>query len=238
MITLEKLVYDLKEAYTAAQPANQEPVGDRLITDWIHYTRAQLIRQDLQKGRTITDNIKQSLGCIDMLQVDPAMCCDGNTGCTVLKSAVQIPKAIEGEYNDYILRVGPPSITAKAFNLIPYERAIWSGNIPTTAALTKAFILDRYVYVINKKVADFYMPAIGVWIIAEDPTEVELFKHCDGTPCYTKSSNYPISATMVNTMKSMIKERDFRFIVRTSPDSKNDFKFQPDNQAPQEQRGE
>lgn len=231
MITLQKLIYDLKEAYTNAQPANQEPVGDRLIQDWITYTRAQLIRRDLEKGRSISDNIKQSLGCITMDQVDPAICCTGTSGCTVLKSHIRIPKAVEGEYNDYVLRIGPPSITAKAFTIIPYERAVWSGNIPTTAALTKAFILDRYVYVVNKTVADFYCPEIGVWIIAEDPLEVAQYSHCDGTPCYTKDDNYPISAGMVNQMKDLIKQHDFGFIIATSADSKNDSKYMPDQQA-------
>ena len=58
----------------------------RLIKDLINQSRANWIRKEHNKNRSIDDNIIQDLGCIDIELTDrvSANCCDISTDCKIL----------------------------------------------------------------------------------------------------------------------------------------------------------
>ena len=53
--------------------SDDEIISDRQIEFQINSLRAQFIRQDINKRRSISDNIKQIIPCLEVEQV-PAQC--------------------------------------------------------------------------------------------------------------------------------------------------------------------
>lgn len=230
MVTLNKLAYDLLAiARGGVATSDDESISLRQIKFWIANTRAQLIREQLQKNHYISHNIKQSLGCVDMEKVDASICCSEESDCTVFRSELQIPNTIEVEGRNLITRVGPISITEPAYSLIPYERVPYIGYTPFKGlnGSIKAFILNNYVYLIVPS-NDKIIRKINVQGVFTNPEDLSPFLNCDGEACYTSDSAYPISEHMIERMKKLILETNLK-IASTSPsDNQGDSKFNPE----------
>ncbi len=142
--TLDALSYDLINIVRSGQIANSEPISLEQVQFWISNTRAKLIKQDLDKRRSINPDIVQSL-CIDMELTDATTCPCEIAGCTILRSTKEIPEAIELNYRNLIISVGPITLTAPRFSFIDYHRAIFynpnrfSNSIPAVFLYNKRF---------------------------------------------------------------------------------------------------
>ena len=235
MITLNKLAYDLLNIVRGGKISDDENLSIRQIKFWINNTRAQLIRQDLNKSRSVSRNLVQSLGCVDVESVDASLCCNLEVDCIVYRTAERIPNPIETNHKDLITRVGSVTMGTRAFQFIPYERAAYIGNSPFEGINNsiKAFLFDRYIYLLIPN-DDTVMRKINIQGVFGDPTEVGDFNPCDGNECYTDDSYYPISEHMVETMKQMIITTNFKIAASASTDSKGDGKFEVEPNTPQQ----
>ena len=76
-------------------------LSDRQIEFMINYLREKLIVQQLQKGRSISSNIKQDLGQIALSKVDSN---DGSlvTGKNILRTSTTIPQPVELDHQDLL----------------------------------------------------------------------------------------------------------------------------------------
>ena len=235
MISLNHIIYDILNTVRAGKggTSDDEPISQRWLAYQINTTRAVLIRQDLEKNRSISANIRQSLGCVDVEAVDASICCDLDTDCTVFRTTVKIPKTIELYQRDLITRVGPSGVYEKPFQLIPYERAAWSGNTPFDAInnVPKAFLFDGYIYIMvkdNSKV----ISTVNIQGVFEDPTEVKSFNTCAGETCFTYDSPYPISEHMLPILKKMVIDNAVKLAASTPSDNVGDsnFKFETNSE--------
>jgi hypothetical protein len=232
MVTLNQLTYDLINIVRGGKVSDDEAINKRQVEFWIHNTRAQLIRQDLMKKRSISSNIVQTLGCVEVEEVDLSSCCNITIGCPAVRTKKQIPNPIELDAKDLITRVGPLDITAPAYNLIPFQRVPWVGNEPYTKHLKKAFWYDGYIYLIGDGVDMLKM--INIQGVFADPTEVKGFWNCNNNSnCYTDDSAYPISQHMIETMKQMILQTDFKIAMQTPTDQQGDGKHGLENNVTQ-----
>ncbi len=219
-LSLNKLVYDLANLTRSGVTSDDDHLALRQIEFWVHNTRAKLIREDYNKGRTISDNVTQYLTCVEMEIVDASVACGIEVDCTVYKSTLQLPKAIETATEDLILRITPIAVGQKPFQMISMDRVPYLGFSPFSGINNsiKAAIEDRYAYLFVPK-NDRVIKRINIDIVAEDPTDLARFCTCTGDACYTNDSDYPISAHMVETMKQMIINTNIKIITSTPTDS-------------------
>ena len=223
MATLNEITYDLINLVRGGKTSDDELISTDQIKFWVHNTRSMLIRRDLAKRRTISDNIKQILPCVEVEMVDPTLCCGVTTECTMLRSKQRVPLPIETPSRDMILEVRPLKITDPTFHYIPYNRISWAGNNRYTKRLQFAFMLDGFMYVMGDDIN--LLEKIAIIGLFSDPTDVARFYTCEDTPCYNDDDvDYPISAHMIEEMKNMIIQNNFQTLLQVQTDSQGNAK--------------
>ncbi len=221
--TLNHLVFDTANLLRAGVTSDDDSLDLRQIAFWWKNIRAQLIRQDLNKNRSISDNIEQHLDCIDVEQVDASVTCGINVDCKVYRSTLQIPKPIEIAQEDLITEIGPIAIGQRPFHIVPIERIPYIGFTPFAGINNsiKAAILDRYVYIFVPK-NDRVIKKISLSGVFADPTDAARFCSCSGVACYTDDSPYPISEHMIEIGKKMIIDTNIRTFLTVGTDTRGD----------------
>jgi hypothetical protein len=227
MVTKNKLVYDLVNIYRGGVQSDDEILSLRQVSFWVDNTRAELIRQDFEKKRSISDNVVQTIGCLPVELIDASECpCNIASGCTIMRTVQQLPTTIETYHKNLITKIGPSLVGQRAYTIISYQRAPVFGSNKYNKNEVAAFLHNRYVYLIN---ADPELSFISLDGVFEYPEEVAAFFSCDGEACYTDDSRYPISAHMIEVLKQKIMTVNFSVLSRALPDSTGnaDSKVQP-----------
>lgn len=221
MITFNKLAYSMLDQIRGGLLSDDESISLRLVKYWINNTRAMLIRQDVDKGRSISANIIQTIACLEVEEVDASTCpCATPVGCTIMRTVRTIPKPIETSQRDLIVRVSPIKITERAFTLVNQFRANWSGYSDFNIN-PKAFYRDQYIWILN---APQGLEMITVQGVFENPEDLAAYVSCTSTPCYSDDDIYPISAWMIPAMEKIIMEGNFKIAATTPVDEKGNAK--------------
>lgn len=228
-VTLAQIVYDIMSLRRGVL-SDDDSLDKRQVEFWVQNWRSILIRQEYGKNRTLSENIIQDLGCVELETADRAECCDLDVGCTIRRTKLEIPKPIELQQKDGIMRVGPIDKLHKAFSFVPYEQAIYSGNGRFNKYEVFAFLRNKRIYLKfnGNNITYIAMKYVNIRGIFENPKQAEIFKSCDGTPCYTSNSAYPISNWMVEFMKQQVINTNFKTLYAVPGDTSNDAAPQPD----------
>lgn len=204
MSTYNEIVYSIfntvRPAYSGTQPLSLE-----LIQYHVDNVRAQLIRQDLNKGRSVDPSLVQSLGCITLEEVDKG-CCDVPVDCYILRTNQDIPSAIELYNTPLITRVGPVDFTKRPFQFVEFQRVPFTGSNKFTKNLVKWFIKDNRIYLLIHKdnPLQWGLESIHVAGVWENPKDVALFDNCNGENCFDLNSTYPIKSWMIPILQEMV----------------------------------
>lgn len=229
MVSLNEILYDtLGTVQGGARISDDLNISIEQLAFVANNNRAYLLRQDANKGRSLSDNIIQVLGCVDVKQIDVSECpCSVPTDCTIMRTKTQIPKPIELYQKDLITRVSGVDMRGIGFSIISYSRASVAGTSKWTKNSTKAFLHNRYIYLINPP----NINKVSISGVFEDPRDAARFSNCDGTPCYSDDDNYPISAHMIPTLKELIM-KDLKIQVSVPSDQRGNEsqKSQPQNE--------
>ena len=212
-MTLNELAYDIMSNIegTSRISDDSELSLDQVYFK-IHTVRAMLIRQDQAKGRSLSDNIMQTIPCLDVSKVNASECCGITAPCELLRTNLQLPKAIETYQKDLIVRVSGVDITGPSWNYVSLAHIPWAGLSKWTKGSTKWFTKGGYVYILNPP----SIKKISVTGVFEDPTDLSQFPTCSGTPCYNNDTiEYPLSSYMVPTLKQLVLEDLMR--LRSAP---------------------
>jgi len=223
MTTFDQLVLDAMSLKRGQM--SDDDIGDkRQYEFWINNTRALLIRQDYAKNRTLSENVIQDLGCVEIETADVSECCDMTYGCSIKRTKLLLPKPVELLQNDAIMRVATIDKTSKAFSIVSYDQFIFSGNGRfNTNQIYATFRNSRIFLKSNSNTLTLKaMKYINIRGIFEDPREAKKFTRCNGTPCYTNNSDYPISNWMIEIIKKMILDTDIKIMFTLPSDPSND----------------
>jgi hypothetical protein len=203
MATLKELVYDELSTIKGSSRYSDDSTITIEHLEFVNINiRAFLIRQDLNKGRSLSDNIVQVLPCVPVISIDVSECpCTVPTDCTIMRTKDKIPKPIELHQRDLITRVSGVDLRGKGFSIISYARAASAGLNRSTSTSTKAFLHNQYIYLINPPAG---LSIISISLVAEDPREAGTFANCAGELCYTDDSTFPISVHMIPTLKELV----------------------------------
>lgn len=221
--TKSELIYDLWN-FVSPLISDDSVLDERALSYWIDNQRALWLRNELNRNRTIDDNIIQSLGAVEFEVVDRVenMPYTG-TNSKIIKSKLQIPVAIELHNSTAITRVGSLDITCRPFKLIDYTAVPFSGNGKFNKNEIFAFLKGGYMYAISDCnnpawKALKYMNIRGVF---EKPEEASIFSHIDGTACWTTDSAYPINKWVLGYLKDAIIKLDLRPFIQPLIDESN-----------------
>lgn len=230
MATIKEIVYDIKNLIRGGMQSDDEIISDRQIEFQIDSLRAQFIRQDINKRRSISDNIKQIIPALPLISVPAAtvgMSMDGN----ILRSQHKIPNAIETAHSDLITAIGPTGLLSVNFHMIPYNRVPWTGMNKYTKQMQFAFLLDSFVYVIGPDIEFIERIKVeGVW---QSPKDISNYNNANGLPAYDPDiHDYPISTSMLDLIKEKMLALNLKPFIETLTDNSNNAKsdVQPNTQ--------
>jgi hypothetical protein len=220
MASYNEIVYNLKNVYRGGITSDDETMSDRQLIFIFNYYRAKLIREDLNKGRTIDRSIIQDLGCVPVECVDASECCDiTDSGSTVIRTVNPIPEFLELYAKDLLMFVGTVD-KATSFQVTSEAQVRWGMYNKYTGKSTKAFMRDNknYLYIAN---APKGIELINIQGVFQNPEEASKFNHCDGRPCFDKDNEYPLSAHMLPIINELIMSKELKGLVTTPTDETN-----------------
>lgn len=201
-MTLSNLIDDVLLEARNNNIAESEHLSRYQIELWIKSYRAQLIKQDIDKGRTInplyTTTIKTT---VNQVVEDNGHC--------VYVGEDELPTLI-----DFNNKPGVISVKDAYGNLIQ----LGSETKMKLQGFRKYSCNDYIAYVKDNKIYvegdSNVLEHIEVQVIAEDPTELG--------ECYNPNADeYPIPASMWGTIKQMIFTRDFQTMRQQVSDTTN-----------------
>tara|TARA_R100000951_G_scaffold103739_1_gene96539 strand:- start:1220 stop:1915 length:696 start_codon:yes stop_codon:yes gene_type:complete len=230
MATIKEIVYDLKNIVRGGLQSDDEIISDRQIEFQVNSLRAQFIRQDINKRRSISDNIKQIIHTLKVESV-PATIVGLNSDINIMRSVQKIPNPIETSHSDLITAVGPTGVLSLNFHMIPYNRAAWAGTNKYTKRMTFAFVLDSFVYVVGPEAE--LLDSIKVEGVWQCPRDIENYIKKDGVPSYNaETEEYPISTSMLDLIKQSMLAQNLQPLVQMPTDNSNNSKsdVQPNSQ--------
>jgi hypothetical protein len=217
MITKREISYACLEAIKP-KAVSSEPITIELIDFHVDNVRAQFIRNEYNKNRSVDPEVITDLGCIDLIKVDSSECCDLDLGCTFLRSNLKMPSFIELHQGPLVTRVGPINKISRPYQLIPFERVPFEFYNKFTKGLVKAFFQNNndylYLAIDNDNILSKTLRKINIQGVLEKPIEASTFNLCTGEACYNDDSIYPVKGWMVS---SIIQEVVNKFL---GPESK------------------
>jgi hypothetical protein len=196
---------------------DDERLSSRAVKDWVNSYRAILVKRDLDKGKSISGNIVQDLGCVEMVAVDEAECCQVKSGCYIFKSVLPIPKPLELNSKDALTFVGDVN-KRRGWETTSQVGSYWDQYNKYTSDIEKYYYFNEHIYVTNMDFLKF----INIQGVFEDPTQAATFSKCSGEPCYTDNSEYPISRWMAPVIMDMVMKSELNLYLSTSSDQDND----------------
>ena len=209
--------------------------GKTVVTEVISVTqikflvkvvRAQLLKQDANKGYTADSYIIQDLGCVPVEMADVAECCQVTHGCTILRTVNPIPSTIELHHTQLFTRIGPVDRTQTPFDIIPYERVPYEGDNKFHKNIIKAFTQNNkgYVYFLVPRAKSKMIKYVNIQGVFEDPEQVAEFTTCEGTACYTDDTAFPIKQWMVDPLCQIVIAKYLRLASQVPFDLSNNAK--------------
>ena len=227
MATTNEIVYDILEDLNSQHISDDIDVDERQIIHKLNVQRSLWIRNELNKpGRTIDPATVQSLGCVELELADASDCPDLPLGCSLLRTKCEIPKTVELHNRNAITKVGSIDKLDYFFSFVPYQQAIFSGNGKYNKESIFAFLHSNRMYFKVNKAQQKLLRKVNIMGIFEEPSVIEKFCNQDGSTCFSKDDEYPLSSWMLPFVKEQIL-KNFIQSMQMPEDRINDATSQP-----------
>lgn len=204
---------------------DDDQLDDRLLKDWVKDQRALWLRNEMNKPRSVDEQIIQTLGCVPLEVADKSSCPAYLTNYHILQTNIDMPKTIELNNGDGIIEIGYVDKIAYPTSYVTLQRLRFAGNgkfnsnIIHTARHGQRILVKMTAGAQNYANYLRYLRIRGVF---EDWEEVANFSHVDGTPCYSDGDDIPMNRWMWNYIKEAIKQANFEELVTAPTDEIND----------------
>ena len=217
-MTLDEIAYNLLNLIRGGKQHHDEHISAEQIKFNIKHYRAVFIRRDYAKNGFNSRHTEQDLGCLELMQVDAAKCCNlPETGCNVYRTVKKIPKTIRYNFEEALSYIGDvsgmgtiPFVNSNTIQFLPYDKY--------TSGKYKSYMIGDYLYVYNADGLKY----VNVRGVFEDPKEVSDFD-CNGVNCYDDSASpFPIPMDMLDLINTGILTKELALIGGTFSDTVND----------------
>ncbi len=212
-VTLKKITSDILYLLRSSKVSQSENISKRQIQYHVHNNRALLLKRIVDKKEHIPDDFFQYLKCFELEVADKADCnCTITSGCSALKSTLEIPKYYDKRFFSLMTLEGKP------IQVSTEDRAFFNQYRPYVNNSRFAFLKDNYLWLINDKFIK-YVTVRGVFL---NPMDLEnYFDSCDNTPCFSVDDKYPIPNYLLPQLNSLVL-KEFGIIYQTMSDNIND----------------
>lgn len=207
---ISQLIYNVRNQLKISRPDDIN-ISDRQIAFMIDYLREKLLVQHLTSRRSISGNIRQDLGNLELEKVQQVP--------HLFKTKVKIPQPIELNNQDLITYVGPYN-KENCYTIKTKANARWSHYNKYTANEPMAYYDRGYVFIHNCDNPNLrYINIEGVFL---HPDEVNKFTLPDGTKSYTPDvDNYPLSGRFVDMINQLIKKQELGEFLQLAENTTN-----------------
>lgn len=214
-MTLDEITDNILQIARNNNVAESEHLSRRQIQLWVHYYRAFMIKQWIDKERELENLDEMFIQTIQPIHLDKVETVPGKL---LYIGDRELPKLIQ--FNN---RVGVISVKDMYGNLIQignqtksklqrYRKATCDDYI--------AWVKGNRIYVEGDSNKLEY---ISVDVIAEDPTSL--------VDCWSPDMEYPIPASMIPTIIDMILRRELQVMVQMPSDTTNNSEDNTQNRV-------
>ena len=204
-MTLDEITDNILQIARNNNVAESEHLSRRQIQLWIHYYRAFMIKQWIDKERELENLDEMFIQTIQPIHLDKVETAPGKL---LYIGDRELPKLIQ--FNN---RVGVISVKDMYGNLIQ----IGNQTKSKLQRYRKATCGDYIAWVKGNKIYvegdSNKLEYISVDVIAEDPTSL--------VDCWSPDMEYPIPASMIPTIIDMILKRELQVMVQMPSDTTN-----------------
>lgn len=212
-MTLNQLIDDVLLEARNSNIGESEKLSRHQIELWIKSYRAYLIKQDIDKGRTVNPMYTQTLRMNIEASVDSQ-----NNQYEYYVSKEDLPALIDFHFKPGIVLVKDPF--GRLIQFGSETKMKFQKYRKYTSKDYIAYLKDNKMYVEHD--GENPLEYIDVTIIAEDPTELKIGYDPD-------KDQYPLPAAMWSTVKDLIFSKDFRTMAAQPSDTTNDSKDDEQN---------
>ena len=222
MITLAKIIYDVRNIKFKGLAADDHNVSDRQITFWINKLRETLLMEMVDKGVVINDIFVQPINlelvCRDFSEENCLAEILGNSGITAMVSK-PIPNIIP--YRDHVsgrsIFTFFGKVNGESVHFVPWESVYYEQFRQYRTGSFGSF-RDNKVYLFDANGIDLIQPR-GLF---QEPKEVANF-NC-GSSCFDYDSPYPITGKMAEIILKLIEENYLKYLLNPNvrQDTTND----------------
>ena len=237
-VTLNKLVFDIKNMAYGGVSSDDAKISDKQIAYWIMNERSMLLSQAMGKKLRVPASCVETLESVYLEVVDSAEACEVDLGVHVLKSIKPIPRTVQRNHLDSILAV--ESLDGeRAFSETTTFRRKWNKYNKYTSSKNRWYIKDSHIYVS----CDILIEAVKVTGVFEDAEEVWLHNVCpedyalpgeiaDNTKScdYNWDTPFPISMTLAEQVASIVLQKRIQVTLTLPNDETNNAKGDGDQQ--------
>lgn len=212
MATLNQIIYGYKNYRRGGIQSQSESISDRLVAFSINYYRAKLIKEYIEKGRSLPSLLHQSLGEVPLIKADLNENCEINE--CILRTETEIPTPLNSQLGELITYIG--GIDGKS----PYSKVSHSTSYLATYAKYTGknpmwYQMGTFIYIKNPP--STILKFIAIHGIFEDPTKVNVFKslNCSESPeivCdeFDYDYEYPLPADMIDVIYKLMMDSELR----------------------------
>lgn len=212
-MTALEIIYNWKNIMSGGRISDDSLPSLTQLKFILRYKRAVFLRQDYNKNYFDNDFVYQDLGCLEMEQADQAECCNFEVGCTIFRTKKLLPETIK-LVDRFGIKVNAINKTNR-FEIVLPERYPFIKN-------TKYPSLTEKVYFLNNRLYSSNLYALNVRGILVNPEDAKSFICANDTSCYTDSSQYPITADMLDLITKDVLQTELRILLGTPTDAEND----------------
>ena len=204
-MTLSNIIDNIIQIARNNNVTESEHLSRHQIALWIHYYRAFMIKQWIDKERLLDDIDEMFIQTIEPIHLDKV---ETSPGKIVYVGDRELPKLIK-----FNKRVGVVAVRDMYGNLIQlgsYTKAKLQKYRKATCADYIAWVKGNKIYVEGDS---NLLEWVSVDVIAEDPTDLG--------NCWDPDDEYPIPGAMIPTIIQLIMERELNVMVRMPSDTTN-----------------
>ena len=203
-MTLQEIVQQVQNMKDGGITSSSIKMSNEQIADIVHYYRAKLIRQEIDRGMKLDTALIQPLFSIEVERVkfDRSQPLSGKT---VFKTTKKIPRAIATKGPNLITFVGH-NLLGQAFQRTTLYKAQLDIYRPFTALNIKWFEFNEHIYLITED----SLKEIVIQLVVENPTKVIEFNN--QLDVYSPFNyEYPLSVTMLDSLFKLMADMELKY---------------------------
>ena len=189
---------------------------DRVLYRLLNNQRSLWLKNEMNKGRSIEDNVKQTINGLELEVVDASTFPLVSTKYRVLRTLDVIPKTVERLHSDTITQVRNSNLLSEKYNYTHRDKFPFSGNGRFNKDDVFATLYNNHIYIKipkdNPSVAT--LTHISIEGVFEDPKEPYSYTKAAQSKIYdVLQEEYPLSLAMWNYIKGAILQTDLKVIT-------------------------